>query len=134
MASFFAKDMEMDWRLGAEHFEEFLVDHDPASNWGNWNYVAGVGFDPRQDRYFSVSERGSMRLHAAYNTREEVYAVLLSQCGSRRRACKLSALLLFQAVCPQDACKILTTMFVIFSYPSSASQFQPPVRMFSWEW
>lgn len=24
----------MDWRLGAEHFEEYLLDHDPASNWG----------------------------------------------------------------------------------------------------
>lgn len=45
----------MDWRLGAEHFEEHLLDHDPASNWGNWNYVAGVGSDPREDRYFNVS-------------------------------------------------------------------------------
>ena len=44
----------MDWRLGAEHFEEYLLDHDPASNWGNWNYVAGVGSDPREDRYFNV--------------------------------------------------------------------------------
>ncbi|CAN0507670.1 unnamed protein product, partial [Scytosiphon promiscuus] len=52
VASFFAKDLQVDWRLGAEHFEEFLLDHDPASNWGNWNYVAGVGFDPREDRYF----------------------------------------------------------------------------------
>ena len=55
VASFFVKDLQMDWRLGAEHFEEYLLDHDPASNWGNWNYVAGVGFDPREDRYFSVS-------------------------------------------------------------------------------
>lgn len=55
VASFFTKDLEMDWRLGAEHFEEYLLDYDPASNYGNWNYVAGVGFDPREDRYFSVS-------------------------------------------------------------------------------
>lgn len=54
MASFFTKDLELDWRLGAEHFEEYLLDHDPASNWGNWNYVAGVGSDPREDRYFNV--------------------------------------------------------------------------------
>ncbi|CAM9720575.1 unnamed protein product, partial [Hapterophycus canaliculatus] len=60
VASFFAKDMEMDWRLGAEHFEEFLLDHDPASNWGNWNYVAGVGFDPREDRYFSIEKQAKM--------------------------------------------------------------------------
>lgn len=57
VASFFTKDLQMDWRLGAEHFEEYLLDHDPASNWGNWNYVAGVGNDPRQDRYFKVSLR-----------------------------------------------------------------------------
>lgn len=55
VASFFTKDLAMDWRLGAEHFEEHLLDHDPASNWGNWNYVAGVGSDPREDRYFNVS-------------------------------------------------------------------------------
>ena len=54
MASFFTRDLQMDWRLGAEHFEEYLLDHDPASNWGNWNYVAGVGSDPREDRYFNV--------------------------------------------------------------------------------
>lgn len=54
VASFFTRDLQMDWRLGAEHFEEYLLDHDPASNWGNWNYVAGVGSDPREDRYFNV--------------------------------------------------------------------------------
>ncbi|CAN0584349.1 unnamed protein product, partial [Ectocarpus sp. 12 AP-2014] len=47
----------MDWRLGAEHFEEYLLDHDPASNWGNWNYVAGVGSDPREDRYFNIEKQ-----------------------------------------------------------------------------
>lgn len=61
VASFFTKDMAMDWRLGAEHFEEYLLDYDPSSNWGNWNYVAGVGSDPREDRYFNV--RGSILLH-----------------------------------------------------------------------
>ncbi|CAM9438918.1 unnamed protein product [Hapterophycus canaliculatus] len=34
VASFFTRDLQMDWRLGAEHFEEYLLDHDPASNWG----------------------------------------------------------------------------------------------------
>ena len=56
VASFFTRDLQMDWRLGAEHFEEYLLDHDPASNWGNWNYVAGVGSDPREDRYFNVRQ------------------------------------------------------------------------------
>ena len=30
------------------------IDFDVCSNWGNWAYVAGVGNDPRADRYFNV--------------------------------------------------------------------------------
>ena len=44
----------LDWRYGAEYFESMLIDHDPGSNWGNWQYAAGVGTDPRQDRYFNT--------------------------------------------------------------------------------
>ena len=57
VASFFAKDLRLDWRRGAEWFESALVDHDPASNWGNWTYVAGVGADPREDRYFLIPKQ-----------------------------------------------------------------------------
>jgi len=46
-SSFFAKDMGMDWRLGAEYFEAKLIDYDVTSNWCNWMYIAGVGNDPR---------------------------------------------------------------------------------------
>lgn len=34
--------------------ESLLIDYDPASNWGNWNLVAKVGADPRNDRYFNI--------------------------------------------------------------------------------
>jgi len=54
VASFLAKDLEVDWRFGAEWFESQLIDDDVCSNWGNWAYVAGVGTDPRQDRRFNV--------------------------------------------------------------------------------
>ena len=54
VASFLVKDLKQDWRVGAEYFESRLLDYDVASNWGNWNYVAGVGTDPREDRYFNV--------------------------------------------------------------------------------
>jgi deoxyribodipyrimidine photo-lyase len=54
VASFLAKDMFVNWQMGAEYFESVLIDYDPASNWGNWNYVAGVGSDPREDRYFNT--------------------------------------------------------------------------------
>jgi deoxyribodipyrimidine photo-lyase len=54
VASFLAKNLGIDWRAGAEWFESQLIDYDVCSNWGNWAYVAGVGNDPRQDRYFHV--------------------------------------------------------------------------------
>ena len=52
--SFLVKDLGIDWTWGAAYFESLLVDYDPCSNWGNWNYVAGVGNDPREDRYFNI--------------------------------------------------------------------------------
>lgn len=54
VASFLVKDLKINWQMGAEYFESLLVDYDAASNWGNWNYVAGVGSDPREDRYFNI--------------------------------------------------------------------------------
>lgn len=53
-ASFLVKDLKVNWQMGAEYFEGLLLDYDPCSNWGNWNYVAGVGSDPREDRYFNI--------------------------------------------------------------------------------
>lgn len=52
-ASFFVKDLLQQWWIGAEWFEHHLVDYDPCSNYGNWLYVAGLGNDPREDRYFN---------------------------------------------------------------------------------
>lgn len=54
VGSFLVKDLGIDWTWGAAWFESKLVDYDPCSNWGNWNYVAGVGNDPREDRYFNI--------------------------------------------------------------------------------
>ena len=53
VASFFAKTLKLDWRIGAAYFESLLIDYDVHSNYGNWLYVAGVGNDPR-DRVFNV--------------------------------------------------------------------------------
>ncbi|KAH9875002.1 hypothetical protein J1614_004490 [Plenodomus biglobosus] len=53
VASFLASHLNIDWRIGAEWYECFLTDYDCASNWGNWQYVAGVGNDPRQGRVFN---------------------------------------------------------------------------------
>ncbi len=54
VASYFVHDLHLDWRYGAAWFEAHLVDHDPASNYGNWLYVAGVGNDPRPFRKFNT--------------------------------------------------------------------------------
>lgn len=53
VASYFAKGLMLDWRIGAAYFESLLIDYDIHSNYGNWLYVAGVGNDPR-DRVFNV--------------------------------------------------------------------------------
>ncbi len=53
VASYFAKNLQLDWRIGAAYFESLLIDYDVHSNYGNWCYVAGVGNDPR-DRTFNV--------------------------------------------------------------------------------
>jgi deoxyribodipyrimidine photo-lyase len=53
VASYIAVHLGIDWRVGAEWYESMLVDHDAASNWGNWQYVSGVGMDPRPDRKFN---------------------------------------------------------------------------------
>lgn len=37
-----------------------LLDYDTCSNYGNWLYVAGVGTDPREDRYFNIVKQASM--------------------------------------------------------------------------
>jgi deoxyribodipyrimidine photo-lyase len=47
VASYLAKHLSIDWRLGAEWYEMNLIDYDASSNWGNWQYNAGVGNDPR---------------------------------------------------------------------------------------
>ncbi|MEE9372182.1 MAG: DASH family cryptochrome [Saprospiraceae bacterium] len=54
VASFLVNDLKINWIIGAEYFESLLIDYDPCSNYGNWNYIAGVGSDPRENRYYNV--------------------------------------------------------------------------------
>lgn len=44
-ASFLTKDLLIDWRWGARHFESYLLDYDPASNTGGWQWAASTGTD-----------------------------------------------------------------------------------------
>ena len=57
VASCFVHELEQDWRYGAAYFEYQLIDFDVASNYGNWQYLAGVGADPRGHRQFNLEKQ-----------------------------------------------------------------------------
>ena len=59
VASYFVKNLGLDWRIGAAFFESFLVDYNPASNYGNWAYQAHVGNDSSY-RIFDIGKQTSM--------------------------------------------------------------------------
>jgi deoxyribodipyrimidine photo-lyase len=59
VASYFVKNLGLDWRYGAAFFESFLVDYNPASNYGNWAYQAHVGNDSSY-RIFDVDKQTLM--------------------------------------------------------------------------
>jgi deoxyribodipyrimidine photo-lyase len=60
VASCLVNELGLDWRYGAAYFEQCLIDYDVASNWGNWQYIAGVGADPRGGRHFSIEKQTSL--------------------------------------------------------------------------
>ena len=59
VVSYLCHDLKLDWRYGAAYFEQQLIDYDVCSNWGNWAYLAGVGNDPRGNRYFNIDKQAS---------------------------------------------------------------------------
>jgi deoxyribodipyrimidine photo-lyase len=56
MASVLTKDLRIDWRAGAEWFQFLLEDHCVGSNYGNWLYFSGVGPDPKNRHFRTVSQ------------------------------------------------------------------------------
>ncbi|MCV6588249.1 MAG: DASH family cryptochrome [Marinobacterium sp.] len=75
VASALVNELQLDWRYGAAWFEQQLVDYDVAVNWGNWQYIAGVGVDPRGGRHFNLDKQtsqfdpdGTYRKHWAGNS------------------------------------------------------------------
>lgn len=54
VASFLIHDLKVNWQMGASYFESLLIDYDPCSNWGNWNHLAGVGSDTKDEPYFNI--------------------------------------------------------------------------------
>jgi deoxyribodipyrimidine photo-lyase len=54
-ASFLTKHLYVDWRIGAQHFFDLLIDGDIANNCMNWQWVAGTGTDSRPNRVLNPS-------------------------------------------------------------------------------
>jgi deoxyribodipyrimidine photo-lyase len=52
VASFLAKDLLLDWRLGERFFMLNLIDGDMSSNNGGWGFSSSTGVDPQP--YFRI--------------------------------------------------------------------------------
>lgn len=58
VASFLTKTLLISWRRGEQYFATKLTDYDPASNNGNWQWVASTGADSQPYfRIFSPTEQ-----------------------------------------------------------------------------
>jgi deoxyribodipyrimidine photo-lyase len=44
-ASFLCFDLGVDWRIGRDEWDHYLIEDDPALAAGNWQWIAGVGAD-----------------------------------------------------------------------------------------
>ena len=52
VAMFLTKDLLIDWRWGEKYFASKLIDYDPASNNGGWQWSASTGTDSQP--YFRI--------------------------------------------------------------------------------
>ena len=78
-ASALIHELKVDWRAGAAWFEQQLIDYDPHSNWGNWQYIAGVGADPRGGRHFNIAKQAELYdPEGVYQRRWNGYAQAIS--------------------------------------------------------
>ncbi len=53
VASFLTKNLGIDWRIWEKWFKKYLIDYDEAVNYGNWQWSASVGADPKPVRIFN---------------------------------------------------------------------------------
>lgn len=56
VAAYLVYELDVNWVYGAAYFEEKLIDYAPASNWGNWANLAGVGNDARLTASFDFQK------------------------------------------------------------------------------
>lgn len=60
VASYLALDLGVDWRRGADLFENLLLDHDVCSNWGNW--VSAAGQTGGRINHFNITKQSKVGL------------------------------------------------------------------------
>jgi deoxyribodipyrimidine photo-lyase len=59
VSSFLVKTLLISWEKGEKYFAQHLIDYDPASNNGNWQWIAGSGADSQPYfRIFNPWEQG----------------------------------------------------------------------------
>ncbi|HEU5023450.1 MAG TPA: deoxyribodipyrimidine photo-lyase [Spirillospora sp.] len=58
-ASFLTRNLDVDWRHGLRHFNDWLLDGDVADNAGNWQWVAGTGNNTRPSQVMKPLRQAS---------------------------------------------------------------------------
>ncbi|WP_433431582.1 cryptochrome/photolyase family protein [Nonomuraea sp. CA-141351] len=67
VADYLVHHLGVDWRIGARHFFELLLDGDVADNFGNWQWVAGTGNATRPGRRLNpIRQAARFDPHADY--------------------------------------------------------------------
>ena len=59
VASCCVNELQLDWRYGANFLEKHLIDYDVASNWGNWQSIAGVAPDGKV-KHFDLKKQTAL--------------------------------------------------------------------------
>lgn len=73
VASYLIYELGVDWRHGAAHFEEHLLDYDPALNWVMWMLQIGV-MGPKSGRSLGLSHFDAKRSYASQRKTLAKYA------------------------------------------------------------
>jgi deoxyribodipyrimidine photo-lyase len=75
VAGYLTNQLKVDWTRGAAYFEEKLIDYSPASNLGNWAFLAASDIDPRDNRYFlGAKQAAELETSSSFiNTWLEIY-------------------------------------------------------------
>lgn len=101
VASLLTKDLYYDWRLGAEWFENLLIDYDPASNYGNVRQSASSDYNEMLSYLYFV-------LFCSGNTLQAL-AMILEHLVNLIRLSKLRIMIAMVSITLQSALNLALT-------------------------